>query len=219
MSANLLKSQAMLFCSSPYGFAHHSAKSSRIMISNHGFFIIHLIGTLARGISLLQHCFVPFTFRSRYWNTVFWPFVRRFRKATPWPFDSQYSSLRSIIAGSESTVLTFKRLPSCWIWSEKWFRRCIIEKLKSDVVTRCWAISDMIGGKCSSTRQHFAAGKRLFPAGSLLWSSCVCKVICCVKVSKTFFVDLLAQNRLKTFWWQWNSSRDISMYAIMASDQ
>jgi len=35
--ANLLSHKAMWFCRSPFGIAHHSAKSSRVLISGRGF--------------------------------------------------------------------------------------------------------------------------------------------------------------------------------------
>jgi len=39
--AYLLKQQAMLFCCSPSGIAHHSAKSSRVLICGHSFCIVY----------------------------------------------------------------------------------------------------------------------------------------------------------------------------------
>ena len=216
MSANLLKHQAMWFCSSPFGIAYHSAKSSRVLIAVRGFFIIHLISALVRGISSSRRCFAAFAFTSRYWNT-FRAFVRKFWKAPSIRFDCRYACLRSIIASSGSSELTFKRLPSWRIRSEKWFRRCIFTNLISDSSRRCYAISDSIFVFSSSTRRRFAATERLFQVGSLSRSSCLSKVSSFFKASKTFFVDLLARNRLKTSFWQWNSSRWFSMHSIVAS--
>jgi len=85
--ANSLKLQAMWFCCSPFGIAHHSAKSSRVLISGYGFFIIHLIGTLVRGISSLQHCFVACACTSGYKNTFFWASVHKLFKMAPLPFN------------------------------------------------------------------------------------------------------------------------------------
>jgi len=62
-----------------------------------------------------------------------------------------------------------------------------------------------------------AAAERLFQAGSLFHSSCLSKVCRYFKASETILVDLLAQNRLKTSFWGWNSSRSFPMYSIMAS--
>jgi len=69
-----------------------------------------------------------------------------------------------------------------------------------------------------SMRRHFAAAELVFQLGSLYCSSCLSKVVCIVKASETFFVDLVASNRLKSSWWGWNSSRQFSMYMIMASE-
>jgi len=197
----------MWFCSSPFGIADHSAKSSRVLISGGGFFIIRLIGALDSGISSSRHCFAAFPISSRYWNISFRAFVCKIWKEESWRFDCRYACLRSIIVFSGSSELTFKRLPSWQIWSEKWFRRCIFTKLKSDSSTRCWAISDSIWVLSSSMRRCVAAAERLFQAGSLFRSYCLSKVSCFFKASDIFFVDLLGRNRLKTSLWQWNSSR------------
>jgi hypothetical protein len=50
-----------------------------------------------------------------------------------------------------------------------------------------------------TTRQLVAAAEQLFQAGSLSQFSCLSKVRCLFKVSKNFFVDLLAQNQPKPF--------------------
>jgi len=217
MSANQLIHQAMWFCSSPFCIAHHSAKSSRVLISGRWFFIIGLIGAFVRGISSSRHCAAAFPLSSQYWISYFQAFVREIWKPASWWFDCRYSCLRSIIAFSRSSELTFKWLPSRQIWSEKWFRRCIFTKLKSDSSKGCCAISDSICISSSSTRRRFAAAERLFQAGSFSHSSCFSKVCCIFKASETFFVDLLVRNRLKTSFWWWNSSRKFSMYSIVAS--
>ena len=171
-----------------------------------GFFIIRLIGALVRGISSSWRCFAAFAFSSRYWNTSFRAFIHEIWKPASGWFDCWYACLRSIVAFSGSSELIFKRLPSWRIWSEKWFRRCIFTKLKSDLSTRWCAISDSLCVLSSSTWRHFAAAERLFQVGSLSRSSCLSKVRCFVKASQTFFVDLLAQNRMKTSLWRWNFS-------------
>jgi len=183
MSANLLKHQAMSFCSYPFGIAHNSAESSRVLISGRGLFIILLIGALVRGISSSRRCFAAFAFSSQCWNTSIRVFVRKEWKAASWQFDCRYACSRSIIAFFGSLELTFKRLPSWRTWSKNWFRRCIITKLKSGSSTRCCAISDSICVLSSSTRQRFAAAGRLFQAGSLSCSSCLSKVSCFFKAS------------------------------------
>jgi len=45
-----LETPSNVFCCSPFAIAHHSAKSSRVLISGQGFFIMRLIGALGRGI-------------------------------------------------------------------------------------------------------------------------------------------------------------------------
>jgi len=197
----------MWFCSSPFGIAHHSAKSSRVLISGRGFFIIRLIGPLVTGISPLWRCLAAFAFSSRDCNTSFRVFVRKIWNAASWRFDCRYACLISIITYSGSSELAFKRLPSWQIWSGKWFRRCIITKMKSDSSTRCCAISDLVYVLSSSMRRCLAAAERLFQAWSLPCSSWLSKVSCFFKASETFFVDLLARNWLKTSLLRWNSSR------------
>ena len=197
----------MWFSSSSFAIAHHSAKSSRVLISGRGFFIISLIGALVRGISSSRGCFAVFAFSSHYWSTSFQAFVRKICKAPSWQFNCRYACLRPIIAVSGSSELTFPRLPSWWIWSEKWFRRCIFTKLKSDSSKRCCAMSDLICVLSSSTRWRFAATESVFQARSLSYSSCLSKLSCVFKASKNVFVDLLVRNRLKTSLWQVNSSR------------
>ena len=161
-SANLLKHQAMWFCSSPFGIAHHSTESSRVLISGRVLFIIRLMGALVRGISLSRCCFAAFAFSSRYWNTSSRAFVCPIWKAASWLFDCRYPCSRSIVAFSGRSELTFKRLPSWRIRSEKWFNRCILTKLKSDSSTRCCAISDSIRVVSSSTQRRIAGTERLF---------------------------------------------------------
>jgi len=164
----------MWFCSSPFCIEHHSAKSSKVLISGRGVFIIRLIATLDRGISLLQHCFAGFAFSSQYWNTSCQAFLCNIWKLASWRFDCHYTGLRSIIALWGNTELAFKRLPSWQIWSEKWMRRWIISKLKSDVLTRGCAITDLIWISSWSTRQRFAAAERMFQVRSLSCSSWLC---------------------------------------------
>ena len=124
-SANLLKHQAMWFCSSPFGIAHHLAKSSRVLISGYEFFIIRLIGALVEGISLSRGCFAAFPFSSQYWNTSFRAVFRKIWNRASWWFDCQYAFLIPIIALSWRSDLAFKRLASWRIWLEKWIGRYI----------------------------------------------------------------------------------------------
>jgi len=76
-SANVLKHQAMWFCSSPLGIAHYLAKSSRVLIPRHWFLIICLTGTLVWGISSSWCSFAAFALNRRYWITSFWAFIRK----------------------------------------------------------------------------------------------------------------------------------------------
>jgi len=216
-SANLLRHQAMWFCSYPFGIAHHSVKSSRVVISGHGVFIIRLIDAVVAGISSSQCCFAACAFSSRYWNTTCWAFVWKIWKEASWRFDCWYACSRSIIVLSRSSELTFKRSPSWRIWSEKWFSRWIFTKLRSDSSTRGCAIADSLCVLSSSTRRCVSATERLFQAGSLSHSSCLTKVRCIFNSSETFFVDLLVRNRLKISFWRWNSYRYFCMYSIVAS--
>jgi len=197
----------MWFCSSPFGIAHHSAKSSRVLISSHGYFTLRLIGALVRAMSASRGCFAAFVFSSRHWNTSCRALDSNIWKAASWQFDCGYACLRSIITFSGISELTLKRLPSWRIWSEKWFRRTIFTKLKSDSLTRCCAVSHSICFWSSSTRQPFAATERLFQVGSLCRSSCLSKVSCVFKASETFFADVLARNLQKTSLLQWTYSR------------
>jgi len=117
--ANLLKPQAMWFFNSPFGIAHHSARSSTVWVSGHRFFITCLLGPLVSGISLSQSCFPAFAFSSWYWNTTFRAFFCKVWKlASSW-FDCWYACSRSIITLAGSSELALKRLPSCPIWSEE----------------------------------------------------------------------------------------------------
>jgi len=206
-SANLLKLQALWFCGSPFGIAHHSGKSPRILISGCRFFIIRLRGALVRGISLSRRCFAASVFSSRYWNSCLWDFVLKLWKPSSWSFDGWYVCLRSIIAFSWSSERTFKRLPSWQIWSGKRCRRCIFTKLKSGSSKRWCAICDSLCVLSSTMWQRFAPAQRLFQARSLSRSSRLSKVTYFCKDSDTFFVDLLARNRLKITLWRWISSR------------
>jgi len=205
-SANFLKRQAMWSCSCSFGIAHRSAESSRVLISGCGFFIICLIGYFVRGISLSRLCVPAFAFSTRYWNTSFRVFFGKTRKAASWWLDWRYACSISLIALSGSSELAFKRLPSWRIWSEYWFTRCIFTQSKSDLSTRCCALSDSFFVLSSSTRRCSASGARSFHAGSLTRSSCLPKLCCFFEDSRTFFVKLLARRGQKTSLWQWNSS-------------
>jgi hypothetical protein len=66
-------------------------------------------------------------------------------------------------------------------------------------------------------RRPIAAAERLFQEGLFSHVSCVSKVGIICKASKTIYIDLLAQNRLKPSVWQWKSSRYFSMHLIVAS--
>jgi len=109
------------------------------------------------------------------------------------------------------------RLPSWQIWAEKWFRRCIFTKLKSNSPTRCCEISDLICVVSSSTRWRCAAAEILIWTASFTHSFGLAKVSWVVKASETFFLDVLEPNQQKTSFWLWNSSRQFSMYSIVAS--
>jgi len=191
MSANLLKHHAMSFCSSTLSTTHHSAKSSREMISSRRLLIICLIGALVRGITCSRPCFASYALSSQYWNTYIWAFGPNIWRAASWRFDCRYACLRSSIAPSESSKLALDRLPSSRLWSEKWLRRCIITRLKSDSSTRCCAISELISVSSSSTRWRFVATEWMFQARSLSSASWSSKVRCFFKASGTFFVDFL----------------------------
>jgi len=163
--ANLLKHKTMSFCSSPFGIAPHSAKWSRVLISGRRFFIMRLIGAVIGGVSLSRHCFAAFAFSSQYWATLFRASVRTIWKAASWRSNCRYACLQSIIALSGSSELASKRLP-CWqISSQKWFKRCITRKLKSDSSTGCCAMSDSICILFSSTQWRVASAERLIQAG------------------------------------------------------
>ena len=149
----------MWFCSSPFGNAHRPAKSSRVLISGCGFFIICLIDTFIRGKSSSQHCVAAFGLSSWYWNTSFRVFIPKVWKSASWWFDCRYPCLRSINAFPWSSERTFERLPSWRIWSEKWFRECIFTKMKSESSRRCCAISASSCSLSSSTRWHFEPQK------------------------------------------------------------
>jgi len=181
--ANLFKHQAMWFSSSPFGIAHHYTMSSRVLISGCRVFIIRMISTLVRGILWSWCCLAALTFSSHYWNTSFWGFIHKIRQVASSWFECWYTCLWSIIALSGSAELAFDRLPSWQIWSEKWFKRCIVSKLKSNSLTTCCAISHSIGIISSSTQQLFAATERLLQAGSLSRSSWLAKVSCFINAS------------------------------------
>jgi len=167
MSANLLKHQAMGFYNSPVGIAHHSAKTSRVLISACRFLMIYLIGAVVGGIWLSRCCFAVFAITYQLLNTFFSAFMSEIWKACSSWFDCQYAFLRSIITHCGSSELAFKRLPSWPIWSKKWLRKLIITKWNSGSSTRCCAISDSICIISSSMWWLFAAAKRFFQAWSL----------------------------------------------------
>jgi len=216
-SAMLLKHQATWFSSYPFGIAHHSAESSRVLIPGCGFFIIRLMGALVRGISSLRHCFVAFAFSLRYRTPPIGLLCTKIWKVASWEFDWQYACLWPIIVFSGSSELTLRRFPHWGIWSEKWFRWCIFTKWKYDLSTRCCAFSDSICISSSTMRQHLTAAERFFQESSLSHSSCLSKVSCCFKAKKIFFVDWLAWDRLNTSFWLVNSSGQFSMYSNLAS--
>jgi len=110
-----------------------------------------------------------------------------------------------------------KSLPSWWIWSQRWFRRFIFNKLISNLSARCCATSDLICILSSSMRQWFAAIERLFQVCSLCHYYFLSKVSRFSEASKFFIVDLVLWNWTKTSFWWWNSSRYFTMYSIMAS--
>lgn len=71
-------------------------------------------------------------------------------------------------------------------------------KMKSDTSTRCCAISDKFGFVSTSTQRPFAAAQLLLHAGSLARSPCVSEIICILKSSQAFFVELVVRNQLTT---------------------
>lgn len=97
--------------------------------------------------------------------------------------------------------LTFPNLPSCRIWSEKWFRRSIFTTLKSDSFTRCCAISASLCVVSWSMRQSLEATIRLFLAVSLSGFSYMVKVSHCFNASGIFLKIYSHGN-------DWNHSSD-----------
>jgi len=158
-SANLLTQQAILFHSFTVGIAHHSAKSSRVMIAGHGIVIIRVMGAWVTGISLSQCHLAAYTFSSWYWNTSFCDFVRNIWKVASWWFHCLYPCLRFSIAYSGGSELISRRLQIRQVLWEKWFRRFIFTKLKCDSSTRCCTICDIICTLSSLIRQHIAAAE------------------------------------------------------------
>jgi hypothetical protein len=132
----------MWFCSSPFGIAHHLAKSSWVFISGHGVFMISFIRTWGRVMSSLGCCFAAFAFSSGYWNISFQTFVCKICMAASRQFDCWYAGWRSNTTLTGSSEYTFKRLPSWWIRLEKWFRTLGFTKSKYDWSTTCCVISD-----------------------------------------------------------------------------
>jgi len=197
----------MWVCRSHFDYAHHSDKSSRVLITGCGFFIIRLIGALVRGSSSSRCCFVASEFCSPYCNTSFRDFIRKIRTQASWQFDCRYALSRTIINLSGSSEFAFKRLPSWRIWSEKWFRRCIVTKLKSDLSRRCCAIADLIWDISSSMQWSCAATEWLFEVGSVSSSSCLSNISCMFKASETILVDSLTWNPRRTSLGRSNSSR------------
>jgi len=179
----------------------HLAKSSRVLISGLGFFIICLIGASVRGISLSHSCFAAYAFSTQDWNTSFWAFIHRVWMVTSCQFDCQYACLSYIIALSGSSEHLYIRLSRSQIWSEYLVRSCIFTKLKSDSLMRWCATSYFRCFLSSSTQWCFAAGQRLFQVGSLCHCLCLCRVSCCFKAFEIFMVDVLLRNRLKAFLW------------------
>jgi len=155
----------MWFCSSPFGIAYHLGKWSRVLTSGCGFLIVRLIGDFVRGIWSLWRCFAAFTLSSQYQNTTLEAFVRNIWNAARWRFNCQFTCLRSIITFSGSVELRFEMLP-CWrIWSEKWFRRCIMTNFKSNSSTTCCVISDSVCILLWSMRQCIASANNCSKRG------------------------------------------------------
>jgi hypothetical protein len=140
--------------------------------------------------------FAVFHFRSQYGITSIWTFIRKICKVVSWEFDCRYTCLWSIITSSGSSKLTFKRLPTRRIWSERWFRWCIFTKLNSDSLTRCSAISHSICVLPLSMECRIGAVERLYQVGSLSHSFYLSKVCCVFEADKTFFIDFLVSNRV-----------------------
>jgi len=155
----------MWFCSSPFGSEHHSALSSRVLMSCHRFFIIRWIGDSVRGASSSWRCCAAFGFSARHWNTSFQVFIHDIWMASSSRFYCRYPCLRSIITLSGSSELALWRLPSRRLQSEKCFKRCVFTKLKSDLSSRCCANSDLNCVSSASTQWSFTAAERLLQAG------------------------------------------------------
>jgi len=216
MSADFLKHQAMRFCLSPIGIAHHSAKWSRVLISGRGVVIRFLIGTLVRGVAWLWRSYIEFVFSGQQWNNFFQASVCKiWRVALLW-LHYCYACFRSIIVLSGSSEDIFNRLPHRRISSEKLLWRCIFKTSKSNLST-CCTIARSMCIAYSSTQQLFAASERLFYMGSLCSSFCLCKVSCIFKASETIAVAFLVRNWLNTLLWRWICATLFSMYSIMAA--
>jgi len=163
--AHLLKHHAMWISSFPRGIAHHTANLSRVLISGHGFHIIHLIGALVGAILWWWCCLAAFVFSSRYWNTSMQGFLREMCNVASWWINWSYACLWSIITFSGSSEHIFKWLPTWRIWSEKWCSRCIFARLKFNSSTRCCAVSESICVLSWSTWKCIAATEWYFQAG------------------------------------------------------
>jgi len=93
---------------------------------------------------------------------------------------------------------TCKRLPSCGMSLEKWFRRFICKIFKSNTSTRGCALWVLICMFAGATGWCTAAAQNMFRAGSDFCGFNLSKVRGALKVAKTFYLDLLTHNRLKT---------------------
>jgi len=207
----------MWFCSSHFGNAHQSAKSSRVLISGHGFFIIRLMKTLVRAASALRCAFAAAASVSGYRNTSSRAFIHTIWMAASLQSDCWYAWVLSILAHSGSSESAFQRLPSWRIWLDMRLWRHILRKLKSDLLTRCCTISEVICVISSSTQRYIVATASLFQVGSISHYSCLTRVCCIFEALELFFVDLVVRNWLKTsFWWS-NSSSYFAIYSLVAS--
>jgi hypothetical protein len=156
----------------------HSAKSSRVLISELGVFVICLIGDSVRDISLSQSGFAAYPFGTWNWNTSFRAFICRVWMVFSFQFDCQYAWLSYINALSGSSEHPYERLSRSSIWVEYLVRSCIFTKLESDSSTRYCSTSVFCCFLSSSTQWCFAARQRLLQVGSLFLRLCLCRVSC-----------------------------------------
>jgi len=95
----------MWFCSSPFGIAHHSTKSSRVLISGSMVFIIRLIGTVVRRIASWLHS-LQHVCSALHTETP--PFGLSFRKSGRWP--PEHSFVGTLVSDPSSFFLAFQSL-------------------------------------------------------------------------------------------------------------